>query len=160
MIAALIIMLSLPFALAGGIWFIYLLQFNFSVAVAVGFIALAGVAAEFGVIMLIYLDNAIKDSKKKNQYNTIDDLKSSIMHGAVMRVRPKAMTVAVIIAGLIPIMIGGGTGSDVMQRIAAPMIGGMVTAPLLSLLVIPAIYLIWKKREVKKLVLNKGKGSE
>jgi len=160
MIAALIIMLSLPFALAGGIWFIYLLQFNFSVAVAVGFIALAGVAAEFGVIMLIYLDNAIKDSKKKNQYNTIDDLKSSIMHGAVMRVRPKAMTVAVIIAGLIPIMIGGGTGSDVMQRIAAPMIGGMVTAPLLSLLVIPAIYLIWKKREVKKLALNKGKESE
>ena len=160
MVSALIIMLSLPFALAGGIWFIYLLDFNFSVAVAVGFIALAGVAAEFGVIMLIYLDNAIKDSKKKKKYNTVDDLKHSIMHGAVMRVRPKAMTVAVIIAGLVPIMIGGGTGSDVMQRIAAPMIGGMVTAPLLSLLVIPAIYLIWKKREIKRLALNKGETSD
>ncbi|MCL4114634.1 UNVERIFIED_CONTAM: hypothetical protein GTU68_002205 [Idotea baltica] len=160
MISALIIMLSLPFALVGGIWFIYLLNFNFSVAVAVGFIALAGVAAEFGVIMLIYLDNAIRDSKKKNQYNTVADLKSSIMYGAVMRVRPKAMTVAVIIAGLIPIMIGAGTGSDVMRRIAAPMIGGMVTAPLLSLLVIPAIYLIWKKREIKQLALAKEKESE
>ncbi len=160
MVTALIIMLSLPFALVGGIWFIYILGFNFSVAVAVGFIALAGVAAEFGVIMMIYLDNAIKDSKKKNQYNTIDDLKASIMHGAVMRVRPKAMTVAVIVAGLIPIMIGGGTGSDVMQRIAAPMIGGMVTAPLLSLLVIPAIYLIWKKREIKRLALTEEKAGE
>jgi len=150
MTAALIIMLSLPFALTGGIWFIYLLDFNFSVAVAVGFIALAGVAAEFGVIMLIYLNNAVLQKKIDEKLNTIADLKDSIMEGAVMRVRPKAMTVAVIIAGLIPIMIGGGTGSDVMKRIAAPMIGGMITAPLLSLLVIPAIYLIWKKRTLKK----------
>jgi len=148
MIAALIIMLSLPFALAGGIWFLYLLNFNFSVAVAVGFIALAGVAAEFGVIMLIYLNNATLEKKVEGKLKTVADLKESIMEGAVMRVRPKAMTVAVIIAGLIPIMIGTGTGSDVMQRIAAPMIGGMITAPLLSLLVIPAIYLIWKKRDL------------
>lgn len=150
MVAALIIMLSLPFALAGGIWFIFLLDFNFSVAVAVGFIALAGVAAEFGVIMLIYLNNALLEKKVEGKLNTVADLKDSIMEGAVMRVRPKAMTVAVIIAGLIPIMIGSGTGSDVMQRIAAPMIGGMITAPLLSLLVIPAIYLIWKRKEIEK----------
>ena len=149
MTAAIIIMLSLPFALVGGIWFIFLLDFNFSVAVAVGFIALAGVAAEFGVIMLIYLNNAVLKKKVDEKLNTIADLKESIMEGAVMRVRPKAMTVAVIIAGLIPIMIGGGTGSDVMKRIAAPMIGGMITAPLLSLLVIPAIYLIWQKRKLK-----------
>ncbi|MEE9310174.1 MAG: efflux RND transporter permease subunit [Cocleimonas sp.] len=149
MTAALIIMLSLPFALAGGVWFIHLLDFNFSVAVAVGFIALAGVAAEFGVIMLIYLNNAVLKKKVDDQLNNIADLKDSIMEGAVMRVRPKAMTVAVIIAGLLPIMIGSGTGSDVMRRIAAPMIGGMITAPLLSLLVIPAIYLIWQKRKLK-----------
>ena len=154
MTAALIIMLSLPFALAGGVWFIHLLDFNFSVAVAVGFIALAGVAAEFGVIMLIYLNNATLKRKVDKKLNTIADLKDSIMEGAVLRVRPKAMTVAVIIAGLIPIMIGGGTGSDVMQRIAAPMIGGMITAPLLSLLVIPAIYLIWQKRKLKAVTNN------
>ena len=152
MVAALIIMLSLPFALAGGIWFIYLLQFNFSVAVAVGFIALAGVAAEFGVIMLIYLNNATLERKVEGKLKTVADLKAGIMEGAVMRVRPKAMTVAVIIAGLIPIMIGSGTGSDVMQRIAAPMIGGMITAPLLSLLVIPAIYLLWKKRGLESVI--------
>ena len=149
MTAAMIIMMSLPFALAGGIWYIEWLNFNFSVAVAVGFIALAGVSAEFGVIMLIYLDNALRDSKRSGQLKTVTDLKASIMNGAVMRVRPKAMTVAVIIAGLIPIMIGTGTGSEVMQRIAAPMIGGMITAPLLSLFVIPAIYLIWKRSPLK-----------
>ena len=148
MTAALIIMLSLPFALAGGVWYIFMLDFNFSVAVAVGFIALAGVAAEFGVIMLIYLNNATLKRQVDGKLNTLVDLKDSIMEGAVLRVRPKAMTVAVIIAGLIPIMIGGGTGSDVMQRIAAPMIGGMITAPLLSLLVIPAIYLIWQRRKL------------
>ena len=148
MVTALIIMLSLPFALAGGVWYIWLLDFNMSVAVAVGFIALAGVAAEFGVIMLIYLNNAIKDQRESEGLENINDLKKAIMHGAVMRVRPKAMTVAVIIAGLIPIMYGSGTGADVMQRIAAPMIGGMVTAPLLSLLVLPAIYLIWQRRQL------------
>ena len=120
MTAALIIMLSLPFALAGGVWYIHYLNFNFSVAVAVGFIALAGVAAEFGVIMLIYLNNALEKKQRDGMLQSVADLKSSIMEGAVMRVRPKAMTVAVIIGGLIPIMFGGGTGSDVMQRIAAP----------------------------------------
>ncbi len=146
--AALVVMLSLPFALTGGIWYLWILDFNFSVAVVVGFIALAGVAAEFGVIMLLYLENAKKDRENQGTLNTISDLRDVIFEGAVMRVRPKAMTVAVIIAGLIPIMLGSGTGSDVMQRIAAPMIGGMVTAPLLSLFVIPAIYMIWKKRSL------------
>ncbi|MEE9303274.1 MAG: efflux RND transporter permease subunit [Thiotrichaceae bacterium] len=144
--AALIVMLSLPFALVGGFWYLWILGFNTSVAVTVGFIALAGVAAEFGVIMLIYLNNAADEHKQQGKLESVSDLKVAIMEGAVMRVRPKAMTVAVIIAGLVPIMLGSGTGSDVMQRIAAPMIGGMITAPLLSLFVIPAIYLIWKKR--------------
>ncbi len=147
-VPALIVMLSLPFALAGGFWYLYLLGFNLSVAVTVGFIALAGVAAEFGVIMILYLNNSLDNFKAAGHLQTKQDLKSAIHDGAVMRVRPKAMTVAVIIAGLIPIMLGAGTGSDVMQRIAAPMIGGMVTAPLLSLFVIPAIYYIWKRRGV------------
>lgn len=148
MISAAIVMLSLPFALVGGIWYLWWLDFNTSVAVTVGFIALAGVAAEFGVIMLIYLDNALKEVPQGIRSQA--DLKQAIMHGAVMRVRPKAMTVAVIIAGLIPIMLGSGTGSDVMQRIAAPMIGGMITAPLLSLFVIPVIYWLWKSHSLKR----------
>ncbi len=148
--AALIVMLSLPFALTGGTWYLWMLDFNLSVAVMVGFIALAGVAAEFGVIMLIYLDNAKKHREQHGELKTLTDLREVIFEGAVMRVRPKAMTVAVIIAGLIPIMMGDGTGSDVMQRIAAPMVGGMVTAPLLSLFVIPAIYMIWKRRAVSR----------
>ncbi len=145
---ALLVMLSLPFALVGGFWFVYLLDYNLSVAVAVGFIALAGVAAEFGVVMLVYLDNALKGFRAEGRLNSVSDLKAAIMEGAVMRVRPKAMTVAVIIAGLLPIMIGHGAGSEVMRRIAAPMVGGMITAPLLSLFVIPAIYLVWRRREV------------
>jgi Cu(I)/Ag(I) efflux system membrane protein CusA/SilA len=146
---ALLVMLSLPFALVGGFWLVYLLGYNLSVAVAVGFIALAGVAAEFGVVMLVYLENALKEHRNLGQLNTVRDLKAAIMEGAVLRVRPKAMTVAVIIAGLIPIMLGHGTGSEVMRRIAAPMVGGMITAPLLSLFVIPAIYLLWKRRELE-----------
>jgi Cu(I)/Ag(I) efflux system membrane protein CusA/SilA len=144
---AMLVMLSLPFALIGGFWLIFLLGYNMSVAVAVGFIALAGVAAEFGVIMLIYLDNSLKERQMKGQVG-LQDLQEAIMEGAVLRVRPKAMTVAVIVAGLIPIFIGTGTGSEVMSRIAAPMIGGMITAPLLSLFVIPAIYLVWKQRQL------------
>jgi Cu(I)/Ag(I) efflux system membrane protein CusA/SilA len=144
---ALIIMASLPFALVGGFWLIYLLGYNMSVAVAVGFIALAGVAAEFGVVMLVYLDNALKEQQETGMVD-IAALKKAIMHGAVMRVRPKAMTVAVIVAGLIPIFLSEGTGSEVMSRIAAPMIGGMVTAPLLSLFVIPAVYLIWQRKKL------------
>ncbi len=143
---AALVMLSLPFALVGGFWLVFLLGHDLSVAVAVGFIALAGVAAEFGVVMLVYLDNAVKERQDRNELNTLDDWKAAVMEGAVMRVRPKAMTVATIIAGLIPIMIGTGTGSEVMQRIAAPMVGGMITAPLLSLFVIPVIYLLWKGR--------------
>ncbi len=149
-IPALIVMFSLPFALAGGFWYLFYLDFNLSVAVTVGFIALAGVAAEFGVIMILYLNNALDKYQTQNKLNSVHDLKVAIYEGAVLRVRPKAMTVAVIIAGLVPIMLGTGTGSDVMQRIAAPMIGGMVTAPLLSLFVIPAIYLIWRRRGLKQ----------
>jgi len=149
MTEALLVMLTLPFALVGGFWLIFLLDYNMSVAVGVGFIALAGVAAEFGVIMLVYLDNAIREYQANNQLNNLKDLKAALMEGAVLRVRPKAMTVAVIIAGLYPIMQGHGTGSEVMQRIAAPMVGGMITAPLLSLFVVPAVYLLWKGRKLE-----------
>jgi Cu(I)/Ag(I) efflux system membrane protein CusA/SilA len=145
---AALVMLSLPFALVGGFWLIYLLDYNLSVAVAVGFIALAGVAAEFGVVMLVYLDNAIRDWNERGWLMSEADLKGAIMEGAVLRVRPKAMTVATIIAGLLPIMFGDGAGSEVMRRIAAPMVGGMITAPLLSLFVIPAIYLLWQRKQL------------
>jgi Cu(I)/Ag(I) efflux system membrane protein CusA/SilA len=143
---AALVMLSLPFALVGGFWLVWALGFDLSVAVAVGFIALAGVAAEFGVVMLIYLDNTLKRYQEEGRLSSVSDLKAAIMEGAVLRVRPKAMTVAVVIAGLLPIMLSAGTGSEVMQRIAAPMVGGMITAPLLSLFVVPAIYLLWKQR--------------
>lgn len=143
---AFIVMVTLPFALVGGFWLIFLLGYNLSVAVGVGFIALAGVAAEFGVIMLVYLDNTFREYQTSHRINNYKNLKAAIMEGAVLRVRPKAMTVAVIIAGLLPIMLGHGTGSEVMQRIAAPMVGGMITAPLLSLFVVPAVYLLWKGR--------------
>jgi len=146
---ALMVMASLPFALVGGFWLIFLLDYNLSVAVGVGFIALAGVAAEFGVVMLVYLDNALKEREKQGPL-TSEVLHEAIMEGAVMRVRPKAMTVATIVAGLIPIFLGTGTGSEVMSRIAAPMIGGMITAPLLSLFVIPVLYLLWKRQHLAK----------
>jgi Cu(I)/Ag(I) efflux system membrane protein CusA/SilA len=141
-VEALLVMLSLPFALVGGFWLIYLLDYNLSVAVAVGFIALAGVAAEFGVIMLVYLDNAVKQWREEGRLRDESHLFDAIMEGAVMRIRPKAMTVATIFAGLLPIILGAGVGSEVMRRIAAPMVGGMITAPLLSLFVIPALFLI------------------
>lgn len=145
-----LIMTTLPFALIGGYWLLYLLGFNMSVAVAVGFIALAGVAAEFGVVMMIYLDQAVKKRQREGRYRTRADLVEAIMEGAVLRVRPKAMTVAVILAGLFPIMAGTGTGSEVMQRIAAPMLGGMVSAPLLSMFVIPMMYLLWQGRKLAR----------
>jgi len=138
-IESMIVMLSLPFAMVGGIWFIYLLGYNMSVAVGVGFIALAGVAASTGVVMLIYLDHAYEDSYNKGRMNTTADLYGAIVKGAAERVRPKMMTVLAIIGGLVPIMWGSGTGSQVMRRIAAPMVGGMVTATVLTLIVIPAI---------------------
>ncbi|MEK8024568.1 efflux RND transporter permease subunit [Pseudaquabacterium rugosum] len=145
---ALLIMATLPFALVGGIWLLYLLGYNLSVAGAVGFIALAGVSAEFGVIMLLYLKTAWQERLDAGRADT-DALLAAIQEGAVLRVRPKAMTVAVILAGLFPIMWGSGTGSEVMQRIAAPMVGGMVTAPLLSMLVVPAAYLLMRRRRVR-----------
>ena len=136
----LIILGSLPFALVGGIWLIFLMGHAVSVATAVGFIALAGLAAEFGVVMLVYLDNAIAERTARGQFVNDDDLDEALMEGAVLRVRPKAMTAAVILAGLFPLLVGHGAGSEVMQRLAAPMVGGMITAPLLSLFVLPAIY--------------------
>ncbi|WP_188053899.1 efflux RND transporter permease subunit [Sphingosinithalassobacter sp. CS137] len=136
----LIILLTLPFALVGGVWLIYLLGHAVSIATAVGFIALAGLAAEFGVVMLVYLDRAIEERVDAGRFSKPEYLDEALMDGAVLRVRPKAMTVAVILAGLFPLLIGTGTGSEVMQRLAAPMIGGMITAPLLSLFVLPAIY--------------------
>jgi Cu(I)/Ag(I) efflux system membrane protein CusA/SilA len=148
-VEALLIMASLPFALVGGFWLIYLLGHAMSVATAVGFIALAGVAAEFGVVMLIYLRNAWAQRVARGATSEAD-LLDAIREGAVLRVRPKAMTVAVILAGLFPIMWGSGTGSEVMQRIAAPMVGGMITAPLLSMLVIPAAFMLLARRRLKQ----------
>ena len=142
---ALLIMGTLPLALIGGFWLLYLLGYNLSVAGVVGFIALAGVAAEFGVIMLLYLKHAWTERQENGQTST-QALLEAIQEGAVLRVRPKAMTVAVILAGLLPIMWSDGTGSEVMQRIAAPMVGGMITAPLLSLFVVPAVYLLLRRR--------------
>ena len=146
---ALLILMSLPFALVGGIWFLYWQGFHMSVATGTGFIALAGVSAEFGVVMLMYLRQAIEANPQlaRPETFTSEGLDDALYHGAVLRVRPKAMTVAVIIAGLLPILWGTGAGSEVMSRIAAPMIGGMITAPLLSMFIIPAAYkLIWLRR--------------
>ena len=141
---AALIMVTLPFALTGGLWLLYWLGYNQSVATGVGFIALAGVSAEFGVVMLIYLKHALDERGPDPAPRQVEE---AVREGALLRVRPKAMTVAVILAGLIPILIGTGTGSEVMSRIAAPMVGGMLTAPLLSMLVIPAAYLLLRQRE-------------
>ena len=143
---AALIMATLPFALTGGIWALYLLGYHQSVATGVGFIALAGVSAEFGVIMLLYLKSAWDDRIDQGKTGTAD-LLDAIREGAVLRVRPKAMTVAVIVAGLLPLFWGGGTGSEVMQRIAAPMVGGMISAPLLSLFVVPAAYRVMRRKK-------------
>ena len=143
---ALLIMATLPFALIGGVWLLYLLNYNLSVAGAVGFIALAGVAAEFGVIMVLYLNHALEKHRQPGQPLTQKQLMDAITEGAVLRVRPKVMTVATIMAGLLPIMWGNGAGSEVMRRIAAPMIGGMLSAPLLSMLVVPVVYLLLHRK--------------
>ncbi len=145
---SLIVMLSLPFALVGGIWFLWALGYNWSVAVAIGFIALAGVAAETGVVMLIYLDHAWAARHAAGRRPTLRDLYEAVMEGAVERVRPKMMTVSAIMAGLLPLLWGTGAGGTVMRRIAAPMIGGMVSSTVLTLLVIPAVYSLWKERNV------------
>jgi len=147
---ALLLMSTVPFALVGGFWLIWILGHAVSVATAVGFIALAGVAAEFGVVMLLYLKGALNRRLEAGEQLTEALLVDSIREGAVLRVRPKAMTVAVVLAGLIPIMLGHGAGSEVMQRIAAPMVGGMVTAPILSMLVIPAAWLLLQRRRVRR----------
>ncbi|MDQ3286724.1 MAG: efflux RND transporter permease subunit [Pseudomonadota bacterium] len=149
-VEASIIMLSLPLALVGGLWLIWVLGHAISVASLIGFIALAGVAAEFGVIMLLYLRQAWHRHLRENPEAGPDELDAAIREGAVLRVRPKAMTVAVILGGLIPLFIGSGAGSEVMQRIAAPMIGGMVTAPLLSMLIIPAAYRLLCRRRIAR----------
>ena len=143
-------MLSVPFALVGGLWLMYVLGFNFSVAVAVGFIALAGVAAEAGVVMLVYLDSAyrfyLQHATSEGRSISDAEISAAVMEGAVERVRPKLMTVTAIMAGLLPIMWSTGAGSEIMQRIAVPMIGGMVSSTALTLIVIPAIYALAKSR--------------
>jgi Cu(I)/Ag(I) efflux system membrane protein CusA/SilA len=143
---ALLIMATLPFALVGGVWLLWAMDQRMSVASGVGFIALAGVAAEFGVVMVLYLKHALRDRLAAGAPLAPDTVLAAIREGAVLRVRPKAMTVAVILAGLVPIVWGTGTGSEVMSRIAAPMLGGMVTAPLLSLFLVPAVYRLMRGR--------------
>lgn len=150
LVEASLIMLSLPFSLVGGAWIMWALGYNMSVATAIGFIALAGVAAETGVIMLIYLDQAYRRRKEAGSLHTRQDVDDAVEYGAVERVRPKMMTVTAIIAGLLPIMWSHGAGADVMKRIAAPMVGGMVSSTILTLLVIPAVYSLWKEWEVTK----------
>src|SRR3972149_506270 len=144
-----IVFLAVPFSLVGSFWLLYLLNYNMSIAVWVGIIALAGLDAETGVVMLLYLDLAHEKWLKEGRLKTITDLRESIMYGAVKRIRPKIMTVSVILAGLIPIMFSHGAGADVMKRIAAPMVGGVVTSTILELIIYPAIYLIWRSREVR-----------
>lgn len=154
----LIILGTLPLALAGGIWLLYLLDYNMSVAVGVGFIALSGVSVEIGVVMLVYLNQALRrlvdQAAHQSRKLTREDVRNAVIEGALLRVRPIMMTVAAIIAGLLPIMLGGGTGSEVMRRIAAPMIGGMVSATVLTLIVLPAVFLIWKQRGLPKANIN------
>jgi Cu(I)/Ag(I) efflux system membrane protein CusA/SilA len=149
----LIVMGSLPLALAGGAWLLWWLGYNLSVAVAVGFIALAGVAVETAIVMLVYLNLALdrrrKDAAAAGRRLTVADLDEAIVEGALLRLRPKAMTVATILAGLLPIMLGGGTGSEVMRRIAAPMVGGMVGATALTLLVVLALFLVWQRSRLR-----------
>ncbi|MFC1610470.1 efflux RND transporter permease subunit, partial [Myxococcota bacterium] len=141
---SLIVMLALPFALVGGVWLMWMFGYNISVAVAVGFIALAGLAAETGVVMLVYLDETYHRWQQEGRLKTLGDLKSIIMEGAVDRVRPKLMTVATTTIGLLPIMFGTETGTRIMKRIAAPMVGGLISSTVLTLVIIPAIYLLWK----------------
>jgi Cu(I)/Ag(I) efflux system membrane protein CusA/SilA len=144
------VLLAVPFSLVGSFWFLYLLNYNMSIAVWVGIIALAGLDAETGVIMLLYLELAYEQWKKEGRMRTMADLEESIMHGAVKRIRPKIMTVSVILAGLIPIMFSNGAGADIMKRIAAPMIGGVVTSTILELVIYPAIYMIWRGRDLDR----------
>jgi Cu(I)/Ag(I) efflux system membrane protein CusA/SilA len=144
-----IVLLAVPFSMVGAIWILYLLDYNLSVAVWVGLIALAGLDAETGVVMLLYLDLAYEQWIKEGKMWKLTDLRDAIYHGAVKRVRPKAMTAAVIIAGLLPILWSHGAGADVMKRIATPMIGGVVTSTIMELAVYPAIFFIWRSRRLR-----------
>ena len=144
----LVVMLAVPFSLVGAVWLLYLLDYNVSIGVWVGMIALMGLDAETGVFMLLFLDLSHEAAKRQGLMRTTGDLTEAIVHGAVKRVRPKAMTVCAAFIGLLPIMWSMGTGSDVMKRIAAPMVGGLITSFLMELMVYPAIYYLWKKKEV------------
>jgi Cu(I)/Ag(I) efflux system membrane protein CusA/SilA len=156
MTKTIIVMLAVPFSLVGAIWLLYILGYNMSVAVWVGMIALAGLDAETGVVMLLYLDIAYEKMKKGGKMFNFEHLIEAIHEGAVRRVRPKMMTASAILAGLIPIMWSAGTGADVMKRIAAPMVGGVITSVLLELAVYPVIYYLWRGREIKHLSQNTG----
>jgi Cu(I)/Ag(I) efflux system membrane protein CusA/SilA len=145
-----IVMVSLPFSLVGGFWLIYLLGYNLSVAVGVGFIALAGLATETGIVMLVYLDEVFKRRTAAGQMISMPDLHAAIVEGAVERVRPKVMTVATTLIGLLPIMAGTGAGSQIMKRIAAPMVGGLLTSAVMTLIIIPVIYYFWRSRTIHK----------
>jgi Cu(I)/Ag(I) efflux system membrane protein CusA/SilA len=149
-IKTVIVLLAVPFSLVGSFWLLYILNYNMSIAVWVGIIALAGLDAETGVVMLLYLDLAYEKWKKEGRRAKTTDLKEAIMYGAVKRIRPKIMTVSVILAGLIPILFSHGTGADVMKRIAAPMVGGVITSTILELIIYPAIYMIWRGRSLAK----------
>ncbi len=143
------ILLSVPLALSGGIWILYLLDYNLSIAVASGFIALAGLAVETSVVMLMYLneayENVISQCRQAGRGPTAEEIRNAVKDGAILRLRPIVMTVTTVIVGLLPVMLGSGTGSEVMRRIAAPMVGGVVSATLLTLLVLPAMYLLWRQ---------------
>jgi Putative silver efflux pump len=149
-VKTMIVLLAVPFSLVGSFWLLYILNYNMSIAVWVGIIALAGLDAETGVVMLLYLDLAYEKWKKDGLLKAKSDLKDAVMFGAVKRIRPKIMTVSVILAGLIPIMFSSGTGADVMKRIAAPMVGGVITSTILELIIYPAIYMIWRGRSLVK----------
>jgi copper/silver efflux system protein len=158
MTEVLIIMGTLPMALVGGIWLMYLLDFNMSVAVGVGFIALAGVSVEIGVVMLVYLQQSLETKRRiareEGRHITQQELQAAVVEGSLLRVRPIMMTVAAIIVGLLPIMFDDGTGSEVMRRIATPMVGGMISATLLTLVVIPSTFLLWKRGKIEKIGLG------
>jgi Cu(I)/Ag(I) efflux system membrane protein CusA/SilA len=148
-VRAMIVMLAVPFSLVGAVWLLYILDYNISIAVWVGMIALAGLDAETGVFMLLFLELSHGEYKKAGKLKTIEDLHEAIVHGAVKRIRPKMMTVMAASMGLMPIMWSTGTGADMMKRVAAPMVGGLFTSFILELLVYPAIFLLWRKRELK-----------
>jgi Cu(I)/Ag(I) efflux system membrane protein CusA/SilA len=151
-----IVMLAVPFSLIGAFWILWLLGYNLSIAVWVGMIALMGLDAETGVFMLMYLDHAYDDQVKANRMNSLEDLREAVIHGAVKRIRPKMMTVMAAFMGLTPIMFSMGTGSDVMKRIAAPMVGGLISSFALELVVYPAIFFMWKKRSIVEVFEGKG----